>query len=663
MSDQTEFTICKAYALVAAKFVDFKAINDTINLLISTCPILTSEFYRNPNIIDADVECLVKYNPAETLKSDKYVTQMEIEKSLVEETINHWRKTNISASKPFALLLLEFDKTKVMAYHRVLVFGASIALMDTISLNWIIDRFFKLLSKEGDESAQESMLQSPEFEESVTFEFVTDKEHFQEVDFKFWKSQCVVLTQDDIEIGRQLKLERELRFLEKEASNMKRMLPGAEEKYKTLTEKLASATKKRRDLTAELDSSSQLEIICDPVTLNPVYMTKASKVALLSSALNSTKVVENFREWLHDNGLSEIILEKLKTMAGVDEFLLITEFHCGQMNLEKKNQTQLLAFVESCKNKIKEALEDVEKIKLSLEREISRLARAVNAHAELITKAKNKIILNEEKAFGISAIINPEIIVKTIPALSSKSIEDVIQFNMDTTRKPWDTLRFSLRKEIIENLCRFSILETPNNSIGACAMAAFGILLKHSTGQDQFLIGLESSVRPEGSLIGPLSDTLPVQFDFSSPDLTISELCNGLLSVQSALKAHSVCCPRSFFEGTHLPIQFQYYSMEDLKVLESLGTTRQDLCQMDPVNEKRGRIEIRRVYKADSRENYNLRLTVIQKSEDEIECLFTYRKDKFERERMEKYAEKYSVTLESFNDSRRKVTIATVLAR
>jgi hypothetical protein len=201
-------------------------------------------------------------------------------------------------------------------------------------------------------------------------------------------------------------------------------------------------------------------------------------------------------------------------------------------------------------------------------------------------------------------------------------------------------------------------------SVGAVILAAVGVLMKHISGNEVFLIGCKTNFRSKnGTIVGPMSDVLPVRLDFSRKNMSFSSLFTSLYRVFKQLKRHGNACPSSFLAkelkmDLDFKVQFEFINQHEIDEYQKLGFGLEEILAPQEVHNKEN---FDRLWSC-TQDEYDLKFIFVEMDE-QVECAIRYRQDKFDSERILKWILKFQSTLEGIDCSRRKLSVSNMISR
>ncbi|KAI8897117.1 hypothetical protein BC833DRAFT_61906 [Globomyces pollinis-pini] len=701
----SDYIISQAYVLSQSLLL--LNVQNIINKLCYEYPILTTTVYRNPKIIDADIECYLEYTPWEDIPKERFTEVIKLEDSknaekAIWETAQEWI-TKRKIDETFKLLIIECPATSQSYF----IFSASLIIMDEISLLWLSKKFFSLY----DASVQGSDLSNYNCEEQDTFEDLTYNTVRLKSDISFWRDQCIQVSQDSINFEEKKTLEVQLRMLEKERVTLKTALQSATKQRAEYEKSLTNLRKQRLAIDQDNTGKGAKSSFTDPTTGEVCIISKTTKDALIKTVLGDEAVGENVIPLLAKHDVSKEIQRKINAASlNLENFAAITEMTIDNLYLENRDHRKILALIDYVRNRIKECIQEQGKVKFVLEREIAKSSRGFEASSNKVKISRDNLEANEDLAFRLNNILHPPYIENIIECLSLKNLYDTFTDPTTVNLNRWGFQSFNISGEMLDNLRKFrsdwtlnirnkkrlakkkafldqssdndSLLEDDNDedekdknqrrllehSVDAVCLAAFGVLMKHISGINQFTIGVNCSFRTPGLILGPLTDILPVKIDLTKKGISFTALFASLYKVFKQIRRHGPGCPFGYISKTlkipaEFPIQFEFISLAEKRDWQALGFSVADLISPHERTALHfANLKAERVWTTNQQTNYDMKFIMVE-CEDTIECGVRYRSDRFEQEKILKWITKYQSTLEGIDCSRRKISVSSMISR
>lgn len=299
--------------------------------------------------------------------------------------------------------------------------------------------------------------------------------------------------------------------------------------------------------------------------------------------------------------------------------------------------------------------------------------------------------VGDDMRIRISQTLNPEVIKCKIYPL--KIERNNFEGEDGGFEKKFESLCFTIDQDVLSKLRQFqdylSTLEgtTPLEksstfeddeelsafkvpSVNAVCLSAFGIILRHITGTEKFLVGVKQDYRTPDSkstMLGPQSDVLPIKMDVSENTATLNALVMNTWNSLKTGKDLGQSCPSSMlYEDlgfTDLPIQYEFVSNSKVKAFESMGVLPEDLThrrgtystETDPTSSER-------IWTIDTSHPFYLKLKIIDLG-NELRCVFTWNREVYGSEKVFRWAEKFENTLWQVEYGARKLGLGTVISR
>ncbi|KAI9349587.1 hypothetical protein BDR26DRAFT_852410 [Obelidium mucronatum] len=189
-------------------------------------------------------------------------------------------------------------------------------------------------------------------------------------------------------------------------------------------------------------------------------------------------------------------------------------------------------------------------------------------------------------------------------------------------------------------------------------------MMKHVSGIDQFLIGITQSLNNSNNFltIGLVSETVPVKANMNGSALSFTDLVESIM--QTLEKMASVAPRASFGEfaaklglAFDFPLRFAFYQQQQTEMWKEAGlSVAADLLEVD--SEKGSRL-----WSVNGLSTYDAKLIIVEDL-GVVRCVFKFRKDRLQRETVERWVSKYQTTLDGLNSSAKKtLTVGRLISR
>jgi hypothetical protein len=707
-----EYLLSHVYGLSSR--LNISLLRECLNSIVFDHQVLTTKVFRNTKIIDADTEFMLDYTPPESigdtyLKIASFNFQENGAKGCIQTMVEKLT-SECTVQEPFKVYVVEGGYSEFTQY---LVFISALFVADETSLSCIANAVFQKYYRELGNRQQQSE-NSTIIDESENFEDFAANIKFMKSDLQFWRDQCIEVQQDTIAEKQKKEFEAQLKSLEKEKASLKMSLSSAKKQTEEVEEKLKALRKKRMELESNFGSEGPTVQFIDPLTGEVTVMNEVAKKALLEAVLGPDAIESNIVPFLEKHEVPKEVQRKMNAVQmTVEGFASVTEGSIAHLSLATRDRRQLLALAEYVRNRIKEGIQEQGKLKYGLEREIAKTTRNLSNSKENLGSTQKIYESKEDMSYRLTSILNPpheecRIEPATIPNVGSETRPSVI-----SSGSKFDISFFSVESEILTNLNHFrlawghnirnkkkqerkkslapamssdneSLLEDSEDddqdgkskseklikdqTVDTVCLAAFGVLVKHITGKDKFLVGVTSSMRSPGTVIGPLTDTFPVKIDISRKSISFSSLFTSVYNILKQVKRHGLSCPSQKISSelrsaTKFPIQFNFINKLEFREWKKLGLTKEHFLS-SPTNIKTSYQSnlVERVLAHNNQDEYDIKLVIVE-LEDKLECALHYDKTRFEEEKILKWVAKFNSTLEIIDNSRKRLSISSMISR
>lgn len=638
--------------------IQLDVMNFVLRKLCSEYRILTTKFYRNEKIYDADWEAHLDSFAPKIETQDIKNAAFDLEDVLKESAL--WR-SKIKLECPFGILVLrpisiEYD------WISYVLFSSNVALLDHRSLSFISNETFRLYDAVIQEETyplqrQSIFLSDYKALESDAFQDVAIDYRVRKQDIAFWRQHLTEVIHDVVTGTEKVKIKNELQKVNQEMLLSKRSLLSLQKRQLELENELSKLRKQRSELDED-QSYCEKSTFIDSVTGEIIHISLAAKNALIRSVLGDEAIGENITGLLDKHDVSKEVQKRISadTMT-LDAFANIRDANLEYLGLLSKDRKKITALAEYVRNRIQESFHEQTKVKFMLERKIATIMRALETAKETILINKNSIESNDDMSIRLNNILNPPQIEKVVDMITLKQVyENSASINDEKINK-YDLHRFEIEEDVVFNLQRFRSAwaanirnkkKDPNDSsdheslfgsdgedlsdqqksdnnswtskktVNVVCLAAFAVLMKHVSGMDKFILGIIYSFRYPGQIIGPLTDTLPFNLDLSDKKLTFDGLFASLFKVFHNMKRHGKSCPSStifteFGIDPNIPVQFEFITNVQRENWESLGISVDELFYEDAnISKNHIKLSTTSIGSLDEQNNYDVKMTLIE---------------------------------------------------
>ncbi|KAJ3416039.1 hypothetical protein HDV05_003398 [Chytridiales sp. JEL 0842] len=554
----------------------------------------------------------------------------------------------------------------------------------------------------------------------------------------YWKDVCIETVQESVEGSEKTDIESQLKKLTIEIESLRTQVASLTKRKTDLDTELADLKLQRMQI--DVESSGPAETYMDPVTGEIIEISKAAKAAILKVVLGNEAVEDNVTGLLSKHEVPLDVQQRLGTATmTLEAFSSISEDQLTHLGIMTRDRRKLLALSEYVRNRMKESLQEQTKVKFALERKILKTQRELETVSTNLRTARNALDSNDDMALRLANILKPPSIEIKVHPLTLENHVASFPGEADTSdySKLYGFVPFELSQEIVNNMRQFrdgckqsqtlrkaqlrkEVLAASgnnnNNNNGndsdfssadesglsdvegrsnnndkphtpkqskntdSVCLAAFAVLLKHISGSDKFLIGLNTSHRKSGVLVGPLSSIVPLKIDMGSKTSTSTTTFNSLLmSITRSLRENRKYlsdCPfanvaQKFNLESKFSVQFEYISQRELESWRVAGLDTRDAISMQGtytplgggVSEAEAEMYAQRMWSVNEQSTFDLKMIIV---EDEGEVMVggvQYRRDRFEEEKVVKWVAKFLTTLEGIEFGPRKLAISSMISR
>jgi len=484
----------------------------------------------------------------------------------------------------------------------------SVMIADEISLNAIFNEIITLYSLEEMKYDNNSSIKGLNNKELI-FEFKSKEDNFCFINYaqeqkenidktkvsiekikSFWKKQCT-------EISNDILLQKEKENMIEQLKKCKENLIEKKEKYNKLEKKKAEYEILIEKLTndriqLEINNGSVATVI-DPVNGEKLEISNEVKLIILK-AITGSETTLTIEPFLIKHEVSEHVRKCIRaSVLKIEEFASLSDKDLEIFQLATSEKRKITALIDYVRNRIRECIQDQSKVKISIERHLSKAQREYDRcnrdykkYEKIIEKITNDII-------KINSILHPPLKITHIPVMQlqgvrQKSVDknDWGEYNLYYSFMPlhlesdqnqyfqqffddWKNKYYKeycvercLRKKMerekneLVNIEDVPLVEPDNDylseddiysssenivnsfynnmpSTEAICLAIFSVLLRHISGIEKFILGIHQSQRriyqAGDCIIGPLSNIIPIKIDLSQKGITFYNLFADLI--------------------------------------------------------------------------------------------------------------------------------------
>jgi len=669
----------------------------------------------------------------------------------------------------------------------------SIMIADEISLNAIMNEIITLYSLEERKNNKDFQIQKIVEEEDEEDEeeeiadplgsFKSKEDNFCFINFAqeqkenidktkvsidkiktFWKNQCTELNNDILLPKEKEEMIVKLKKLKADLLEKKEKYNQLGQKKKEYEELIEKLTNDRLQLEK---GNGSVATVIDPVNGERLEISNEAKQVILKmiSGSETTSTIEPF---LIKHEVTDHVRKCIKSsVMKIEDFASLSDKDLEMYHLDTSERRKIAALVEYVRNRIRECIQGHSKVKISLERHLSKTQRELDRCVRDYKKYEKSIEKISNDILKINSILHPPLKISQIPTMQfqgvrQKSVEknDWGEYNLyygfmplhlesdqnqyfqtffdDWKNKYYKEYRVErcLKKKMerekkelvnlvdaplvepdIDYLSEDDIYSSSENvsnsfynnmpSTEAICLAIFGVLLRHISGIEKFLIGVHQSQRriyqAGDCIIGPLSNIIPIKIDLSQKGVTFYNLFADLIfSIKKSRKINADHSYAQLFDfpdlPEELPVQFQFISKEESELWKKMGLKLKDLFaglnrnqgwtkndisfsssslssydsfnntssenveNMDP-DILKYHPSIKQLWSSNVSNTFIFKLIMVEWDDDTIEGGIIYSRNYFDEDQILKWIGKFETLIENIELGKPKVTVANLISR
>ncbi|KAJ3381178.1 hypothetical protein HDU92_005546 [Lobulomyces angularis] len=682
--------------LVNEKNLNIQRLKSVIFETINNFSVLRTKLIRNDKILDADVEGFIE--PIHNVCTEEVLENLSVFDNLKSKNLDILKKElitlsdlasiakislkkNNSINPVFKILYLENKKLKSDSTpSSFLFFISTSSILDQNTLTTfckiILEKYFNTVTSNLN-------LTLHSHEEKYSFSNFSQNAKFTKVSrgkaFDFWKSQCFENFENSISDSKRIEMENQMLKLGLEHDRLKEQIFISKQKRSDTEVYLMKTKQKRLDL--ERGNNGPSSTFIDPTTYEMVHIPLSLRISILTKVMGQQEPQDDVYQYVQRNGINNDIKDQIKMeFRTVEEFCALTEARLSY--LSSSDSKKVVNLSDRLRSLIIDELHDQKALKYNLERKINKVERELKHTLTTLHNLQRQFDHGDDLRIKISQLLNPPKISNKILPISIEKIH--FEPESDAFHQRYDGISFVINTEVLNKLRQFqdylstlegktaleknssfeedeggeSLLRTP--SVNAVCLACFGVLLRHITGVDKFLIGLVQDYR-KNTFLGPLSDTLPIKIDLSEKDKTFNSLVLQLWTSLKKANENGLACPSLVINENlnygKLPIQFEFVNFSTVEELKTLGISEDDLLQQKEADER-----FQRLWSINETEPYDLKLKIIDLN-TELRCIFSFKTDIYSAEKVVRWAEKFENSLYQIEYGARKLTVSSIISR
>ncbi|ORX56679.1 hypothetical protein BCR36DRAFT_402649 [Piromyces finnis] len=809
--------ICDKYAVLKTRFYqNNKIIDANVEAIIDEETYYNKLKGNYKNIIDYQT----KFSYFEEVKQQNYPKLVTLSETSVHQFLENWINTNPVFENQFKVFMFQYgiDKDWVsfskndikldnttniestssieeipLVYddqyinmdnederpRTLIAIIGSIMVADEISLNAIMNEIITLYSLQeekrdskfhiriiGDEDNDDSEISDP------LESFKSKEDNYCYIDFaqeqkeninkmkvsidkikSFWKNQCTEVNNDILLPNEKEEMIEKLKKNKKDLVEKKEkysQLEKRKKEYEVLIEKLTN------DRIQLEKGNGSVATVIDPINGERLEISNEAKQVILKmiSGSETTSTIEPF---LIKHEVSDHVRKRIRSSTmKIEDFASLSDKDLETYQLNTSERRKIAALVEYVRNRIRECIQGHSKVKISLERHLSKAQRELDRCIKDYKKYEKSIEKLCNEILKINSILHPSLKISHIPVMQlqgirQKSVDrnDWGEYNLHYSFMPlhlesdqnqyfqtffddWKNKyykeyrverclmkKMEREKRELVNLSDIPLVEPDydylsdddnyygsensfyNNmpSTEAICLAIYGVLLRHISGIEKFLIGVHQSqrriYRECGCIIGPLSNIIPIKVDLSQKGITFYNLFANLIF--SIKKSRKVNCDYSYTQlfnfpdlPQELPVQYEFISKEESTLWRKMGLELKDIFlglsrnsgwtkddidfsssslsnnnnseNIDSENMKY-RPNIKQLWSSNFSNTFIFKLIIVEWDDDTIKGGIIYSKNHFDEDQVSKWVGKFETLIENIELGKPKVTVANLISR
>ncbi|RKP01178.1 hypothetical protein CXG81DRAFT_18998 [Caulochytrium protostelioides] len=564
----------------------------------------------------------------------------------------------------------------------------------------------------------------------------------------FWQSQRQYVTDVVLTEQEQSSLERRLRRLDNEQRVLINTIASLTKQETTIRDELAEARQRRVAIEqAQYATHDRVTAFVHPETGENVVIARSLRDALVTGTLGTLAGL------FAKHGVAPETVAALRPYSDTMEaFASLGETELNQTALLTRERRQIAALADYTRNRIYEAIQEQSKVRFTVERTIRKATRDLEAVSASLQARMAQLDRVEHARMTVREELHPAVASTRIEALRLVvSLDELAEradtpygfvpvvLNAETTQRlrTWtegwaNRLRQTraLRgtgsaataastaadedNEMDVDTYAYDVAPATSGSATtlwspeiAC-LAAFAILMKHVTGQSQFLMGMASlpplEARPasgepaapaastggRGSVtaaprpppdvltVGPETRVLPLKFDVSKPDRLFRGFFEHVAGTVERARGYVDELSAALPEGLATPIQYEFWRLQTLEALAVHGIAPEDLLGEvhvlrhreattdSPPETSDGASAATQapftLLEVERSQPYDLKLVLFE-TRDGIVGGFKFRRATIRPEQAEKWKDKLDAILGGIDSGMKDLTIAAMISR
>jgi hypothetical protein len=519
--------------------------------------VLVTRLYRNPKILDADVEACINVqnvNESEYIRILPSALDWEDGQTLVQETVDALQQnqtyfyTFLHIKESMARIYIMISPVVGDALTCDILAGQCLKLYtESLALAFHVPAYttipVSVVESLSDAKISQCVAWFPTVlpRPSMDFVYFAEDEDTapiaqRETALTFFKSQMFESRQEYVDLTRRTHLERETERVESDRRSKGTQITAMISQIASMEIELSKVETTRAKLnptggpsTFFHDDDGQL-----------IEIPQEVRELLLKTVLEECQSIS---ELLVKQGALADTVKRLQHLS-MEQFAELKEADLMREGIVGREKRKTMALIEYVKNRIREGLQEHTKLKYDLEKKALRYRRDIAAQRTLLKTRSMELDRLAHVLLQYRNLIHPPLVFALTPfacldtrlgdgktpypslADLSNPIPIVLQYT------PKTSLLRALERYSRENIKRSAITSAPtskevaavheeeedeSSGIALIMMSLYAILVKHITGLDSFALGLVTSARHsrgvQGIAVGPLSATVPVRID------------------------------------------------------------------------------------------------------------------------------------------------------
>lgn len=707
--------IHEAY-LINERYIDLSKLKSVVTSMFTNLEVLRSYLFRNDRIIDADVEGFIEHSSK--VKAENVIHRLESTRgtSAGAGSGGGGGDAELLTAEEFAQHVQAWldEKGAMRPTFEVLYMDNKVSFPDGPEASYIALVASSVVADDHTVTAVSKYMMSLYLEQTTKSPNLLEDGHMSLANFAgtkrvllsnnsrkaksldFYKSQCIEVHRHSVSDSEKDNIETKIEKLKIEKERTRELISNSKKAKAEMEGQLDQMRQQRIDL--EMDAAAPQTSFVDPFTFETIYIPLSYRQSLLYDLLGDSLYGENIGSYLELHGITEgsrqiVASSQINTM---EEFCALIESKIS--SVQPKEIRKVMKLSENLRNRVREALQDHKALKFTLERKIAKLERELKQTTSKLHTLQKQFESADDYQIQLELLLNPKDKSDKVSAI--RVDRSLFESDASNYYEFYDHILFTVNDDVLKQLRQFqdylcslegktalekssvfdedvassrpasgatgtaaaaaTATNSPGPNVSAVCLATFGVILKHISGFDKFLVGVKQDYR-DNTILGNLSDTLPIKLDYSAVDKSFNSIVLELWSAMKESKTCGLSCPSLHVKEAlgvkEFPVCFEMVSDHTLGLFSEFGVDADDLLHRGVINDK-----LQRLWSYNEMNQYEIKLKIVDCG-NQLKCIFSYKKDLYDYEKACRWVDKFESALWQIEYGSRKLTPNNMISR